>query len=181
MFMEWWGSILGETSELTTKKKFLMDRLGLSQVDIDRTFRSMVQKAAGKGFTPNPEQMAILEDLGHCCHGLSLWRGPPGTDKTTTAAMVAEAYLQVHPDIGVLVCAPSNGAVNRVSSCFRAWMAVSDDKNHRLEPLQAHRKYHEQDYARQQLCPGQNESRITDSEVDPSASEADKEDAEIDD
>ncbi|KAI9008221.1 P-loop containing nucleoside triphosphate hydrolase protein [Gaertneriomyces semiglobifer] len=43
-----------------------------------------------------------------------LVQGPPGTGKSTTIAAVVRAWLKEHPQQRVLICAPSNKAVNAV-------------------------------------------------------------------
>ena len=99
------------------KTNFLKEVLGVTQNKIDTVIAQITNKLEVCGMKLNRQQEQIFRDIGTSCAGWTLLRGPPGTGKSTLIAMFVDAYLRFD-GVGVYVCAPSNGAVNRISSAI---------------------------------------------------------------
>lgn len=76
------------------------------------------------GKKPNAEQAEILRHAGVTRAGFKCILGPPGTGKTTAIAALTEIYARC-PDVGVLLCAPSNGNTGRIYDAVSSWIALS--------------------------------------------------------
>lgn len=61
----------------------------------------------------NPSQQAAIKQVLQ--RPISLIQGPPGTGKTVTSASIVYHLAQADPSIPVLVCAPSNVAVDQLT------------------------------------------------------------------
>jgi regulator of nonsense transcripts 1 len=66
----------------------------------------------------NPSQMLAVEKVLQ--RPLSLIQGPPGTGKTVTSAAIVYNLARLHPGEQILVCAPSNVAVDHLTEKIHA-------------------------------------------------------------
>jgi regulator of nonsense transcripts 1 len=66
----------------------------------------------------NPSQMLAVEKVLQ--RPLSLIQGPPGTGKTVTSAAIVYNLARLYPGQQILVCAPSNVAVDQLTEKIHA-------------------------------------------------------------
>jgi hypothetical protein len=101
-------------------QNWLVDDLGCTQRKIDLSLQAIIQKMEGMGRKLNPEQESILRNVQSSHNFVDVVRGPPGCGKTTLMAAIAEMIIRCSSQLGILMCAPSNGNTQRI------WQAVTD-------------------------------------------------------
>lgn len=70
----------------------------------------------------NSMQTEVICKFAHSEKGQFLLQGPPGTGKTTTIIKLIETLLELKPNQRIMVCAPSNAAVQLLASrAFREY------------------------------------------------------------
>lgn len=65
----------------------------------------------------NDVQAGVVAEFVHAAHGQYLLQGPPGTGKTTTIVKLLDTLLNWKPNQRIMVCAPSNAAVQHLAKC----------------------------------------------------------------
>lgn len=65
----------------------------------------------------NDVQAGVVAEFVHAAHGQYLLQGPPGTGKTTTIVKLLDTLLNWEPKQRIMVCAPSNAAVQHLAKC----------------------------------------------------------------
>ena len=113
----WWDVFMAQSLGQNRNSNFLKDELGVTQTQIDEVVDQVMKKLGGCGIILNNQQEHIFRDIGTSHSGWTLLRGPPGTGKSTLIAMLIDAYLRFD-GVGVYACAPSNGAVDRLSAAI---------------------------------------------------------------
>ena len=152
VFREWWPAFVGVSDGRDKASNWLKERLGFTQTKIDAVVDGTKDRMAKAGMLLNDEQNDILRSIGQTHHGWTLWRGPPGTGKSTTIALMAHSLLQLE-GVAVYACAPSNGAASKLFGSIKQWMRLAGVKDPKMLPLRVFRKYHEWCHIRSSLFP----------------------------
>ena len=152
VFRQWWPAFMGVPDGWDRTSNWLKEQLGVTQTKIDAVVDGTRARMAKAGMVLNSEQDDIIRSMGQTHHGWTLWRGPPGTGKSTTIALMAHSLLQFE-GIAVYACAPSNGAASKLFGSIKQWMQLAGVDDPTLLPLRVFRKYHERRHIISSLFP----------------------------
>lgn len=96
---------LKNAAEMVSKNELIQVLIGEKPVEFGELHYEFKNKLL------NESQNKAVENILKARH-LAIVHGPPGTGKTTTIIQSIKALLKHHPDQQILVCAPSNTAVD---------------------------------------------------------------------
>jgi hypothetical protein len=120
------------------------------QAKIDESIKTVLQKMEANGRKLNPEQESILKNVQFSQHSTDVIREPPGCGKTTLIAAIAEHIIRCSDDIGILMCAPSNGNTQRMWEAATEMISVKEPRlantTNDYAPQRVYRAHLEEEY-----------------------------------
>jgi energy-coupling factor transporter ATP-binding protein EcfA2 len=141
---------LAENLAAEKPEAWLRDVVKCPQEKINQSIKTVLQKMESNGRKLNAEQESILKNVQLSQHSTDVIRGPPGCGKTTLIAAIAEHLIRCSEDIGIFMCAPSNGNTQRMWEAATEVISVkkpilSNDTND-YAPQRVYRAHLEEEY-----------------------------------
>ena len=112
---------LGENLSQNSTSKWLLDIAG-NQETIDSALKQVLAKFQQMNRPLDSGQESILKNVQYSDHSTDIIRGPPGSGKTTLISAITEFLVRCSDDIGIFLCAPSNGNTQRIHDAVQFTM-----------------------------------------------------------